>query len=553
MLLPTLLVLPFLASSRCSTPAEDDVRLIVLVSIDQMTPEQLERLGPRFSGGFARFLGGERHRLAFHDHADSSTGPGHATLGTGLWPSHSGIVGNLWADRAQGDAGIYCVADPSVAPLGPLGPGAVGPAGRSPALLLGDGLADHLKRASPGSRSVGIAGKDRAAILATGHAADWALWWDASGGQGFVSSTYYGDALPDWVASFDEAWWNRLPDAGWETLEASRDPRLGASADVRAGEAPRTFPHALPLAVPREPGASNELGKQQRAQLSRWVYGSPWIDLFSIELAERALDALDLGRDESVDYLFLGLSGCDIVGHSYGPRSLEVTDLLLRDDAALGELFDAIDARVGAEHWIAALSSDHGVLPLPESLDSRGYDAVRLAPNEMQLGSSRLGELLESTYGTNFVTGVTESGILLDREAMEREGIGLEELATFAREGSADWMPRLRTLFTQNDLAPREGSAPTGGLARLAAHSFLDTRSPDLVVVLEPWTLVGFPYGTSHGTPWPYDRHVPLLFLGPGSTPGEDWRPCATVDLVPSLLERAGCPIPDGLDGSPLH
>ena len=367
---------PFAQAAQAAPPQDEErVRLIVLVSVDQMIPEQLERLDPWLSGGLRRFADGQVFRRAAHGHGGTATGPGHATLGTGLHPNHHGIVGNSWLLAGTSES-VYCVQD-NEAQLVTVG-GVVGGAAGSPRNLLADGLADHVRRVHPGSKSVGISGKDRAAILSLGRSADAALWWDRSG-RGFVSSTFFGEELPEWAQEWNRSWTDELGNFVWEDLLPEDIDEAGTAPDDRAGEVSAlgpTFPHAAPPLS--DPPLQPEL-----ALLSRWVYGTPLVDRFVVELALRAVEGMDLGGDEEVDYLFVGLSACDTVGHSFGPYSREVTDLLLRADAQLGRLFDHLDERLGEDGWVAALSSDHGVLEFPEALQKprfRGATHRHLAP-----------------------------------------------------------------------------------------------------------------------------------------------------------------------------
>jgi predicted AlkP superfamily pyrophosphatase or phosphodiesterase len=517
------------------------VRLIVLVVVDQMIPEQLERLAPWWSGGFGRFAAGEVWRRAAHGHASTATGPGHATLGTGTHPATNGIVGNGWIDRTSGWE-VYCAADASVAPLTSDGAGEPGDAGRSPANLLVDGFAAHVKAAAPGARCVGVSGKDRAATLTTGPGADWAFWWDRSS-AGFASSTYYGEALPDWVVDWNDGWPEGLDAYTWEDDLPEDIGASGVAPDRRTGEV-GAFPHPAPrLSSP--PTAAELSG------LARFVYGSPLVDRFTLELAAQAVENLELGADDEVDFLFVGLSACDTVGHSFGPYSREVTDLLLRTDAWLGELFELLDASVGEDRWIAALSSDHGVLELPESLAARGFDARRVSRAAIAQVAADLEEELVALFGSDLGLRMS-SGVHFDREAIASAGVEPAEVYAIAREflRAIDFV---HSTYTFDELvAWRAADARADGLLSVVARSFHPLRSPDIALVLAPHALMS-PGGTSHGSPWSYDRDVPVVFLGPGTTPGARFEPCLTVDVLPTLLARAGLAVPDGLDGRILE
>ena len=543
-ILATLLCLFPGPTGQDEEPVRPPVRLIVLVSVDQMIPEQLERLEPWFTGGFRRFADGQVWRRAAHGHGGTATGPGHATLGTGRHPNAHGIVGNSWLPAGTSES-VYCVQDDEVRLV--TSDGVAGGAGGSPRNLLADGLADHLRRQQPGSRSVGISGKDRAAILSLGRSADAAVWWDR-GGRGFVSSTFFGEALPDWVRDWNRTWADELGGYVWEDLLPEDIETAGTAADQRPGEVSAigaTFPHPAPALS--EPPAPAEL-----ALFSRWVYGTPLVDRFVVELALRAVEGMDLGGDDQVDYLFVGLSACDTVGHSFGPYSREVTDLLLRADAELGRLFEDLDRRLGTDGWVAALSSDHGVLEFPEALQQRGFAARRVVTSHLADVERDLRQFLAESFGSDYLLYFDPTALMFDNGKIVADGIEPEEVHRLAVEimlTNLDWLERGYTRSELEEaLADQTKAAP---LLTLMAHSFLAERSPDVVFVTDPWILLQGA-GTTHGSPWAYDRRVPVAFIGPGSKPGDSFAPCWTVDVLPTLLFRAGIEVPEGLDGAVL-
>lgn len=529
------LALPGLASQEQESP-----RLIVLVSVDQMIPEQLRRLRPWLEGGLQRFLEAEVWERARLAHGVSDTGPGHATLASGVHPARHGVIANTWM-AAEDGATVYCAGDPGARALGPDGVLENTPAA-SPANLLAATLAEYVKRANPGALAVGIAGKDRAATLATGKEADWAFWWDMAG-RGFTSSNWYGDRLPRWVMQWNRGWVEEASGFTWEDQHAGKLSGSGTEPDDRPGEPPgrATLPH-------RAPRVQSEA---DRRPLAGWVFNSPLIDAFTLELATKAVDELKLGADGSVDYLFIGLSGCDTTGHLYGPYSHEVTDVLLRADRALEAFFQHLDERVGKNRWVAALSADHGVLELPESLRERGIPARRISLGAAGKLVGELQSTMKEVFGEDLLLRLGWRGLRFSHQRMRAAEVDprdVEELAASMFE-EADWMERV---FTRTDFSNwRESNKSSDPLLDLMARSYHPQRSADLTFVFKPWTLF-HPYGTSHGSPWPYDRRVPLAFLGPGHRPGKHYEPCATVDVCPTLLSRAGLTVPEDLDGQVL-
>ncbi len=548
-LVPALLACAFLPAAL-SEPKGDDVRLVVVIGVDQMIPEQLDRLAPFFSGGFARFA---RDGLVFPEamleHGISETGPGYTTLGTGTLPARHGIVSNEWLD-AEGER-IYCMFDGASAPV--VDAGRVAGSGLSPKNVRVPALGDLLRAADADSRVVAIGGKDRSAIGLGGRRPDVCLWWNRAGG-GFMTSLWYADELPDWVLAWNADWTDRFDGGewanGWKLALPDGIERAGTALDENEGEASRDRIEALVAT------ARTVEGERRRALLGQYAFATPIVDLCVVEAAELAVSNLELGQDEHPDTLLLGLSACDIIGHSHGPLSAEVTDQLLRLDRALGQLFDRLDAGVGAEHWIAVLSADHGALLLPPEERRRGVPA-RVFPASVADATvdAVRGALLEQ-FGRDLVAGATEDGIRLRADRLAEGGLELAAVraaaASAARSASdaagpaGDWLERV---FTFEELA----SAPDDldPVRRLMAASFDRERSPDVSFVRRPWSLVGFDVGTTHGTPYPYDRRVVLAFLGEGIGAGRRFDRASLTDVVPTLLAWLGVEAPE-LDGRVL-
>lgn len=510
-------------------------RLVVILAVDQMVPEQLRRLAPRLTGGFRRFLDhGAVFWQATVDYAATETGPGHATLATGRYPSRHGIVGNLFLDGLEKKV-VYCVGDGNTHPVTGAGVDAAN-GGASPNFLLGDGVTDILAARAPGSKSVTLAGKDRSAVLLGGRHSDLALWWD-SGAGGFSSSTYYGEKLPEFVSVWNSVWKERARGWKWECAVAGDLSLLGTGLDDRPGEASaeRTLPRTLPT---------------DDATLARGVLNSPLVDFFTIELARLAVDARELGRDDVTDYLGISLSACDILGHGHGPDSVEVTDLLLRDDRELGRLLDHLDQSVGKGRWIACLSSDHGVLGLPETLQANGIGARRVPPAEVLAMQAEVRKAIAGAHPDARDLGLStfELGFTFDEERTRAAGIDPAALRALIAEvvRETEWVA---DAYTREEL---ESSEPSDPWVTLYRRSHLAQRSPDVTVRPAPWLLFDLPRGTSHGSPYPYDRGVPLAFLGGAIKAQDRYDPASTADAVPTLLALLGIQPPADLDGRAL-
>lgn len=510
-------------------------RLVVLLSVDQMIPEQLQRLEPHFTGGFGRFLReGAVFWRATVDYAGTETGPGHATLATGRYPKKHGIVGNMLPDRARG-ALIYCVGDLEAKGVSSRG---VEEQGRSssPVNLFGPALGDLLEQQVSGSKCVSIAGKDRSAVLMGGQRPDAALWWHGTAG-GFSSSTYYGTELVDFARVWNKLWLDRARGWVWENKLPAQIERLGTSADDVPGESSRGG-RVLPRKLPDE-----------EAALALQIPGTPLADHFALELATLAVDTLRLGADDATDLLAVGLSACDYAGHGHGPYSVEVTDLLLRDDRELGRLFAHLDAEIGQGRWLAVLSADHGVLELPEGLQKELVGARRVAAAEVDELKLVVQDALASAFEEGLDVGLryAELGFSFDEAKARALGIEpavLRETIAEAARGVA-W---IEDAYTKEEL-DADGGDPWLVLYQRSQHP---ERGHDVALRPEPWLLFDFPEGTSHGSPYPYDRRVPLAFLGAGIRAQRRFDAASPTDVVPTVLARLGLALPADLDGRVL-
>jgi predicted AlkP superfamily pyrophosphatase or phosphodiesterase len=541
------------AGRPCAQRQDDPPRLVVMVAIDQMIPEQLDRLAPLFNGGLGRFArAGHVWHACELQYGATQTGPGHATFATGTNPARHGIVANQWFPLESGTA-MYCVRDEDVEPLTVRGletRAAYQVYRNSPKTMRRPSLGDHVKAAHPASRVVSISGKDRAAVAMGGHHADLALWWDRVSG-GFMSSSWYAERLPEWVAGFNGTWSERYHSAEeWAALPMDLTGS-GADADDREGETPYQGRRALPHRLPPLPQAADA---EQLAAAAAAVYGSPLSDAFVVELAREAVVRLDLGAGEVPDVLLLSLSACDTVGHSFGPYSREVTDVLLRADLELGRLFDLLDERLGPDGWAAAMSADHGVLALPEALAARGVGAVRVGLRRVNATLGAMRESLKSEYGEDFVLAADGTRVRFSERAIRARDLEPADVRRAAAralmDAGAEW---LEAVWTSDELRASRADGALDGWKSLWVRGFDAERTADLILQARPWHLVSWsPTGTSHGSPYLYDRRIPLAFLGRAFTPKSSFEPVSSTHAVPTLLDLLGLPIPDGLDGRSL-
>jgi len=539
------IVLPPLLATSSARPAAEPLRprLAVLVVIDQLRGDYPERWGDLFGqGGFRRL---ERDGAWFtHCHyayANTVTGPGHASVATGCSPDKHGIINNDWFDRAS-KAEVNCVESERYerVPAPPREEAKASATGEkkakkytgvAPDRLLAPTLADALKEASGGkARVVALSFKDRGAVLLGGRHPDACYWFDSADGL-FVTSTYYRDRSHPWVADFNahrpaDRWfgqeWTRLrPDLDYERFSSADD----APGEGKGAAQGMTFPHSFD-------GGPKKLRRTYYSAL----FNSPFGNDLLLELAQHAIHAEQLGSRDVPDLLCLSFSSNDAVGHVWGPDSQEVLDITLRTDLLLKDLLATLDAEVGPGRYVLALTADHGVCPLPEAARARGDDAGRVPP---ALLKDRANAFLVTRFGgdtrTRYIAAAIHPWIYLNRDLLQTRGFTTEEVA----DALAAWLERqdgVQRTYTHTQLV--QGPDRDDRLGQMMRLSFDPERCGDVAVVLKPYHILYDLTGTTHGSPYTYDTHVPLMVYGPGVKAGVRADPVRP-QAVAAILARA--------------
>lgn len=513
---------PAAIAVACGTPPAprgEGVSLVVLVAVDQARYEYLERFRPLLAGGLARLLDeGTVFTNAFQNHATTETAPGHAALSTGTEPAHSGIVANEWFERDTGRVvlSVGTSAEPS------------------PEYLETTALADWMRAADSRSKVFSASAKDRSAVMLGGHDPDGAYWYDSSTGA-WRTASYYDRARRQWLEDYNLSRpLESLFGSEWTPL-ASQVPREEYGIrDADRGLFAQGFPHPLG-GYELEPGP--------------WfygaIYGTPFIDWYLGQLAQTIVVQEDLGADGNVDLLALSFSALDTVGHAYGPNSPEVLDVVLRLDRVLGELLDLLVDRVGREHLLVALSADHGVPALPELLALEGEPARRLGADDVACVQNA-GLALRHRIGGRDWLRSAEGGFYLNERALAGLGVDKADI----ERAAADLLQQcdaVRRVWTSTELAA--GEPVDDPYWERYHNNFFPGRSPDLQVQLWPHYLAYAGTGTTHGSPYDYDAHVPIVFWGAGIPHGSVATRVAAVDVAPTLAALLGVRAPADLDG----
>ncbi|HEX9654883.1 MAG TPA: alkaline phosphatase family protein, partial [bacterium] len=463
----------------------------------------------------------------------------HSVITSGTHPSVNGIISNNWFD-VQTDKEVYCVEDASAKILG------AEEEGRSPKNFFGMTLGDVLQLSNAGqSKVISLSHKDRSAILMGGKLADGAYWLVDSS---FVSSTYYFDELPGWVKKynasgkansyFGKSWERLLPES--EYARQGADDAPGEEADDGMDT---TFPHVID-------GGEKEMNDAYFDALRKSPFGN---DLL-VDFAKTALTAESLGQRNVTDILCVGFSANDGLGHAYGPNSHEVMDMTIRTDRALEDLFRFIDQKVGLANCTLVLTGDHGVADMPESVRAHNphADVRRVIVEDIVKASEKA---LDQAFGAlddglTWIMANEGTSIYLNPIVLSKKGV-MSEAAENVLKHFVQQQPHVQAVYTWTQLA---NGWVGDELGQRALRSFFPTRSGSVYFQLHPYDLDSDdPAGTSHGSTWSYDSHVPMLWYGVGVQPGVYYEPVAIVDIAPTLAALLQVQFPGSVQGKVLE
>ena len=499
-----------------------------MVSFDQFRGDYPSKFSRSFTtaGGFRRMMAeGANFTSCYYDHANNITGPGHATLLTGCYPVRSGIVGNDFCDLTSGRCG-YCAQDTTGT--------------FSAANLRVPTLGDLLRRSEPKSKVVGIAIKDRAAILMAGKSATSCIWYDAAARRWTSSAAY---PQPPWLSQLNAKHnVDKYIGAVWKPITASNLP------DSVDGEG--AFP-----------GGSNAFPHRILDPSHQKFVASVLISPFSMEMlfdaTRTVIEREKLGRDDAPDILCVGVSTTDYAGHVFGPDSREIEDMYVRADRHIEQLIDLLDRTVGRRHYVLAITSDHGVAPIPEIL-KRQAEQQRAVIDAGRIREAEIQKLIDSamvqTIGArddvaeSYVREIYEPSIYLNWKQIanheRREAIDVAVRAVSSHPGIGI------AIATDSIIADRRPSSIDQQLWNYIRNSTFAGRTGEIVMYPKQYWIIGGNAAT-HGTPYDYDRWVPMMILGGGVAKITTPRPIAPVDLAPSLATMLGLRFTT-VDGSPM-
>ncbi len=510
-------------------------KLLVGIVVDQMRNDYIYRYWNRFgSGGFKRLITqGYYYRNHHFNYVPTYTGPGHASIYTGSTPRQHGIIGNDWFVKINSTK-INCVQDTGVKPIG-----TKNNSGRmSPKNLLSTTLGDELKLSSPKSKVIGLALKDRSAILPAGHAADAAYWIDEVSGD-FISSSWYMSDLPRWLKNFNdehlaktylEKWWAPLYPI--DTYTASLPDENKYEAVPNKKDFP-VFPYEYKTFIE----------KSDYSILKATPYGNS----ITKELAMECIVKEELGKDEFTDLLCVSFSSSDIIGHAYGPRSVEVEDCYLRLDKDIEELLNRLDKEVGKGNYLVFLTADHGGADVPKHLMDQKIPAGYALESKIMKDARKF---MLSTYGdTLLLSAVMNEQVYLNEKRCEALRLNLDDL----EEKLCGF------LLTENGIAEayptkvmKYGAFEKQDIRTYLQNGYNFRLSGNVCYTLKPGWMDHGEKGTTHGSAYDYDSHVPLIFYGTGISAGENMDWCSIPQIAPSLSELLKINRPNACSGDLL-
>ena len=522
------------SSAQASVTAKP--KLVVGIVIDQMRYDYIYRYWDKFGNdGFKRLVNeGFFCRNTNYNYVPTYTGPGHASIYTGTTPAVHGIIANDWYDKPTGKS-IYCAEDNDVMSVGT----SSSEGRRSPVNMLTTTITDELRISSNmKSKVIGIALKDRAAILPAGHAASAAYWYDGSNGC-FITSSYYMNVLPEWVNEFNK---KELPkqylSQPWNTLlpiEQYKEslPDDNAYETVFKGETKPVFPHNIPELMAKNGGLNI-------------IRATPFGNSLTKDFAIETMKSENMGKSGTTDFLAVSFSSPDYIGHAFGPNSVEQEDDYIRLDKDLAELFKFIESQVGKNNALIFLTADHAAPEVPNYLTDLKIPSGYVRTKKM---ADTLKKHLQSVFGDSLVLSFSNQQFFLNHDIIASKKLNLnlveEDIASFLMT-----MPEVSEVLTATTL---NNSQFTEGSRYLMQKGYNAKRSGDVLVNFLPDYIDAYSTtGTTHGSPYSYDTHVPLLFLGWNIKQGSTSEQVYITDVAATLAMMLNIQFPNGCTGKPI-
>jgi len=525
----------FLFVSFYNVHSQNRPKLVVGIVVDQMKMEYLYRFENDFSdNGFKRLLNdGYTFHNMHYNYMPTYTAPGHASIYTGTTPSVHGIVGNEWFSRKLGKE-IYCTDDDSVTTLGD---GKDKEGKMSPKNLQSTTITDELRLATNfKGKVIGVSLKDRGAILPAGHFANWAFWYSKTGA--FISSTFYGSALPAWVTEFNqEKRFMPYISKGWDlfkpldTYNESLPDDNPYEGKLYNSEAP-VFPYNL-----------KEMYDKNDAGILR---STPFGNNLLADFAMKAIEKEELGKDEITDFLTVSFSSTDYVGHLLGPRSMELQDTYLRLDQTIADFLVYLDKTVGKGNYLVFLTADHAGAENVNFLKDHKLNVNNIEPKEIR---KALKKFSIDTFGEDLTLNYSSFNLYFNKEIIKNKGLELPKVK-MAFKDFLMTLEQVKRVYTEEEILASSGN---DFYLNSIVNGYDVTQNGDLVVLDKPGYIEYQGTGTSHGTPYSYDTHVPLIFYGWNIKKGESHDRKVITEIAPTLSQLLKIPFTNGTQSNVLQ
>ncbi len=526
----------FFENQKDSTEIYTKPKLVVGIVVDQMRYDYLTRFWERYGeDGFKRLINeGYNLKNAHYNYMPTYTAPGHASIFTGTTPRYHGVIGNSFYDKTTGEK-VVPVENNEVSSLGTEG----SEGERSPKYLLASTFGDENRLATQfKGKTIGISLKDRGSVLPAGHAAN-AAYWFAGGEEGkFVSSSYYMEELPKWVEDFNASGKVDSYLKNWETLypietyvESGPDS-TDFEGDIQGR---KTFPYNLKKL--------KEEGKSGYGVFLYTAYGNSITTDFTLA----ALEGEELGKDEITDVLTVSYSATDYVGHKFGVNSKEAQDTYLRLDQEIAKLLKELDKKVGEGEYTVFLTADHAGVHVPAYLNSKNIPGGYFSTKELR---KDLKKHVEEKYKTeDLISNISNFQVFFDYEKLKEKNIERTELEKEVYTFMMDY-PKISEVYTREMI---EKGAYHDKIGEKVKNGFHPKRSGDVAYVLAPSEISYSRQGSTHGSPYTYDTHIPMLFYGKGINKGASTKEVKIVDIAPTISALLGISFPSAATGEVLY
>ncbi|AZI27876.1 alkaline phosphatase family protein [Pedobacter sp. G11] len=505
-------------------------KLVVGLVVDQMRWDYLYRFYNRYgNGGFKRLINeGFSVENTLIPYTPTYTAVGHTTIYTGSVPAVHGIIGNDWYD-SESKKNVYCTEDSTVVTVGS-SPSSEG--NMSPKNMLTTTITDELRLATNfKGKVIGISLKDRGSILPAGHAANAAYWYQGSTGN-WITSTYYMNEVPMWIADYNKMKLaNKFYAKNWETLYPI-NTYTSSTADEKAYEGKNsTFPHLLAQNIDKNFDA---------------IRSTPYGNTLTLDLAKLAILSEDLGQDNITDFLAVSCSSTDYVGHAYGPNSVELEDTYLRLDKDFEDFFNYLDKKVGKGNYTIFLSADHAVAHVPGFMKENKLPAGVVSDRDIVF---KLNAFLNEKFKVNnVVLKSMNNQIHFDHDKTDNGSVSFDVI----KAASIDFLKRFDGFANVVDISRVSLATLPEVQKRMITNGYNARRSGDLYYILNPNWFNGSSTGTTHGNWNPYDAHIPLVFMGWGIKPGATNKTHYMTDIAPTLAALLHIQMPNGTVGEPI-